>query len=84
MTETHQYSVTEYAVPFDPRTQAAAAIDFWYDISPVLLEVRGSAGSALHYLVRLCAVVGGAFALTRWADKLVDRLLSRYGGCKAW
>lgn len=64
-TETHQYSVSEYATTVAGDGSQAAAVDFMYDISPIIVTVNDSPPSLLHFLVRLCAVIGGVFAVTR-------------------
>eukprot|EP00955_Chlamydomonas_euryale_P084984 364035-Chlamydomonas_euryale.AAC.7 len=71
VTETHQYSVSEYhkAIPSDG--SALPAIDIHYDVSPIVAVVNDSPPSLLHFLTRLCAVVGGVFAVTRMADRWV-------------
>lgn len=67
VTETHQYSVTEYAQPLDDMAQLGGvpALDLNYDLSPIIVSINEHPPSLLHFLVRICAVVGGAFAVTR-------------------
>ena len=35
-----------------------------YDISPIVVTVNDRPPSFLHFLVRMCAVIGGVFAIT--------------------
>lgn len=63
VTETHQYSVSEYAQPLG-RGQLPA-LDVQYDLSPIVMTINESPPSLLHFLVRVCAVLGGVFAITR-------------------
>lgn len=63
VTETHQYSVTEYTQPLQPNY--APAVDVHYDLSPIVMTINERPPSLLHFIVRLCAVIGGAFAITR-------------------
>jgi hypothetical protein len=71
--ETHQYSVSEYAVPLGAGTgRADPFLDLVYDLSPIVMRVHQSPLGLLHFVVRLCAVVGGALSVTRLFDKLVD------------
>ncbi|KAG2431010.1 hypothetical protein HYH02_013539 [Chlamydomonas schloesseri] len=70
VTETHQYSVTEYAQPL--QRGYAPAVDVHYDLSPIVMTINERPPSLLHFVVRLCAVVGGAFAVTRLTDRWVD------------
>ncbi|KAG1664119.1 hypothetical protein FOA52_011942 [Chlamydomonas sp. UWO 241] len=76
VTETNQYSVTEYvskvlpSEPGEPEPQPPA-FDIMYDISPIVVTVNDSPTTTLHFVVRLCAVVGGVFAVTRMMDRWV-------------
>ena len=36
-----------------------------YDVSPIIVTVNDRPPSFLHFMVRMCAVVGGVFAVTR-------------------
>jgi hypothetical protein len=91
--ETNQYSVSEYAMPLmngdsqpgsggDSHATSSvrdAFIDFSYDLSPIIMSINQSPASLLHFVVRLCAVVGGVLSVTRMADKLVHALLVATG-----
>ena len=46
------------------------------DASPIMVEVRESRPGLLRLLVRVCAVVGGAFAVTGIWDKIVHRAVT--------
>ncbi|GLI71203.1 hypothetical protein VaNZ11_016322 [Volvox africanus] len=70
VTETHQYSVTEYTQTLEPGY--APSLDIHYDLSPIVMTINERPPSLLHFLVRICAVVGGAFAITRMTDRWVD------------
>ena len=41
-----------------------AAVDIMYDVSPIIVTVNDRPPSFLHFMVRMCAVVGGVFAVT--------------------
>ena len=74
---THQYSVTEY---FSPAAVAGGevsvpAIYFVYDFSPITVNIRERRRSGLHFLTRVCAVVGGVFAVTGIVDRWVQWLM---------
>ena len=47
------------------------------DSTPILVELRDRRQGLLRFLVRVCAVVGGAFAVTGLIDKIVWGLVSR-------
>ncbi len=74
--DTNQYSVTEYYSPIHSGEQAMPAVYFLYDFSPIMVIVRDTRPGFLHLLVRLCAVVGGVFAITGMFDKIVHRLVT--------
>lgn len=65
ITETHQYAVTEYMLPINDMEGKTPSIDFNYDLSPIVVSINDHPPSLLHFVVRMCAVVGGAFAVTR-------------------
>ena len=64
VTETHQYSVSEYSAPLAKETGKQPSIDLTYDLSPIVVAINERPPSFLHFLVRISAVVGGAFAVT--------------------
>jgi len=80
-----QYSVGEYFAPgsADAHTGDAngriPAVSFSYDMSPLNVKIWYPSRSAGHFAVRLCAVVGGCFALTGWVDGLLHALLRLLG-----
>lgn len=45
------------------------------DASPIRVELRDTRPGVLRLLVRVCAVVGGAFAVTGLLDKIIEGLL---------
>ena len=47
------------------------AVFFSYDFSPVMLTVEERRRPLLHFLTRICAVVGGVFALFEMFAKLI-------------
>jgi len=40
------------------------AVYFLYDLSPITVTIKEERRSFLHFITRLCAVLGGTFALT--------------------
>jgi len=66
-----QYSVQEYFVPMS-KTPRLPCIIFEYDFYPIAVGIDHAGGvGLLHFLVRLCAVVGGCVALARATDHVV-------------
>ena len=72
---TYQYSVTEYYHPLADAEQQQPAVYFLYDVSPIRVVLRDTRPGLLRLGVRVCAVVGGAFAVTGLLDKVVHRLV---------
>ena len=60
----NQYSLTEYYSPVHKGEVQLPAIYFLYDLSPIMVAVKDARGGLAHLLVRICAVVGGVFAIT--------------------
>ncbi|KAK4594158.1 hypothetical protein RGQ29_018014 [Quercus rubra] len=75
---TNQFSVTEYFSPMKDSDRTWPAVYFLYDLSPITVTIREERRSFLHFITRLCAVLGGTFALTgmldRWMFRLVEAL----------
>ncbi|XP_009408557.3 uncharacterized protein LOC103990964 [Musa acuminata AAA Group] len=73
---TNQFSVTEYYVPIRVTDRSWPAVYFLYDLSPITVTIKEERRSFLHFLTRLCAVLGGTFALTgmldRWTYRIVE------------
>ncbi|KAL0368870.1 UNVERIFIED_CONTAM: Endoplasmic reticulum-Golgi intermediate compartment protein 3 [Sesamum calycinum] len=72
---TNQFSVTEYFSPISEFDRAWPAVYFLYDLSPITVTIREERRSFLHFITRLCAVLGGTFALTGMLDRWMYRLI---------
>jgi hypothetical protein len=57
-----------------PLTNAAARR---YDLFPITVEIKERRRSVGHFLTRVCAVVGGVFAVSGMLDRGVHALLTR-------
>eukprot|EP00898_Chlorokybus_atmophyticus_P000082 jgi/Chlat1/1074/Chrsp110S01542 len=77
---TNQYSVTEYFSPTTTTDQSIPAIYFVYDFSPITVTIAETRKSLAHFLTRLCAVVGGSFAVTGMLDKWIYRVVTALSG----
>ena len=75
---TFQYSVTEYYSKFGSDEMMLPGIHFKYDMSAIAVKLRERKTSFLHFLTRLCATIGGAFALTSLANSWVYRITSKF------
>jgi hypothetical protein len=42
----------------------APSVYFKYEISPVTVKITRSHGSLVHFLLQLCAIVGGIFTVS--------------------
>ncbi|CAM9204184.1 unnamed protein product [Sphacelaria rigidula] len=61
-----------------PPTQVLPGVFFVYDVSPFMVEVIPSTRSPFsHLLIRLCAVAGGAFAVSALVDAAVFHVSNR-------
>jgi len=75
---THQYSVNELALPLADHVQPQVA--FKYDVSPIQVTITEQSLGFVHFLVRICAVIGGVFAVTGMIDTWVFRLIGLLEG----
>ena len=62
--QSNQISVTEYDAAQPQAGMQMPAVWFLYDLSPISVDIVESHPSLLHFLTRLCAVVGGGFTVT--------------------
>eukprot|EP01018_Ginkgo_biloba_P027158 Gb_22354 [translate_table: standard] len=72
---TNQFSVTEYFVPLKESDRSWPAVYFLYDLSPITVTIKEERRSFSHFITRLCAVLGGTFALTGMFDRWMYRLI---------
>ncbi|KAL5731624.1 hypothetical protein ACHQM5_004333 [Ranunculus cassubicifolius] len=72
---TNQFSVTEYFVPMTEFDRTWPAVYFLYDLSPITVTIKEERRSFLHLITRLCAILGGTFALTGMLDRWMFRLM---------
>ncbi|KAJ3670014.1 hypothetical protein LUZ60_010338 [Juncus effusus] len=66
---TNQFSVNEYFMPMKQNDKTWPAVYFLYDMSPITVTIKEERRSFLHFLTRLCAVLGGTFAMTGMLDR---------------
>ena len=62
--QSNQFSVTEYDAAQPGGSMQLPAVWFLYDLSPISVDIVESHPSLLHFLTRICAVVGGGFTVT--------------------
>ncbi|CAN6454684.1 unnamed protein product [Victoria cruziana] len=72
---TNQFSVSEYFAPMLEPARTWPAVYFLYDMSPITVAIMEVRHSFLHFITRLCAVLGGTFAMTGMLDRWMYRFL---------
>ncbi|CAL5401605.1 unnamed protein product [Camellia sinensis] len=65
----------KYYMKYTYQKKTWPAVYFLYDLSPITVTIREERRSFLHFITRLCAVLGGTFALTGMLDRWMYRLL---------
>jgi len=59
------------------------SIYFKYEISPITVKITRGRGSLVHFLLQLCAIVGGIFTVSGLIAGVTARVLHRfYSGIK--
>jgi hypothetical protein len=81
---TNQFSVTEYFQRMKPSDRSYPAVYFVYDLSPIVVTITEHQRNFGHFITRLCAVLGGTFALTgmldRWMFRIIELMTSTAKG----
>mmetsp|Transcript_572 Transcript_572/g.1938 ORF Transcript_572/g.1938 Transcript_572/m.1938 type:complete len:390 (+) Transcript_572:248-1417(+) len=69
----NQYSVTEYFRPGEAgkTSHILPGIFFIYDMSPIKVELTEKKERFLHFIVQLCAIIGGVFTVMGMIDASV-------------
>jgi hypothetical protein len=80
----NQFSASEYFMSAKVYDRNWPAVFFVYDISPISVKIREERRHFGHFLTRICAVIGGTFAVTgmldRWIYGLVELVMSSQKG----
>lgn len=81
---TNQFSVTEYYQKMKPSDRSYPAVYFVYDLSPIVVTIKEHRRNFGHFITRLCAVLGGTFAVTgmldRWMFRIIELMTSTTKG----
>lgn len=72
--QTNQFSVGEYFSPIPKGRGDMPAVFFMYDLSPIAVNISDTRPSLVHFVVRVCAVIGGVVRLTGLLNKCVHKL----------
>lgn len=76
---TNQYSQSYFFRRSDPNKggQLIPGLFLSYDLSPIHIEVEESRKSFLHFLVQLCAIIGGVFTVASMLSTFMDDVVLR-------
>ena len=76
---TNQYSQSYFFKRSDPNKGSSHIPGFFliYDLSPIHIEVEESRKSFVHFLVQLCAIVGGVFTVASMLSTFMDDVVLR-------
>lgn len=74
---TNQYSQSYFFRKSDPNKggQLIPGLFLSYDLSPIHIEVEESRKSFFHFLVQLCAIIGGVFTVASMLSMFLDDVL---------
>lgn len=69
---TNQYSVTEHFRPKNAQhPNVVPGVFFMYDLNPIMVHIKESKKSFLHFLTNLCAIIGGVFTVSGIIDSVL-------------
>jgi len=82
----YQYSVTEHLRPIDARSVVPdgsgnvvmPGLYFHYELSPLRVRMEKRRPSVGHFMTRVCAIVGGVFAVMGLLDAVIYRGVERW------
>lgn len=76
---TNQYSQSYFFRKSDPNKggQLIPGLFLSYDLSPIHIEVEESRKSFFHFLVQLCAIIGGVFTVASMLSTFMDDVVLR-------
>jgi hypothetical protein len=77
-TQQNEYFVHQFtANSNEVQTTHVPAVYFRYDMSPVTVKFTQYNKSFLHFIVQLCAIIGGVFTVASITDSLVHKGVRR-------
>lgn len=69
---TNQLSITEhFHAPHALSDRNLPGVFFFYDLSPIKVNIREYRESLVHFLTNVCAIVGGVFTVSGIVDGLL-------------
>eukprot|EP01123_Difflugia_compressa_P003078 TRINITY_DN13947_c0_g1_i1.p1 TRINITY_DN13947_c0_g1~~TRINITY_DN13947_c0_g1_i1.p1 ORF type:complete len:198 (+),score=21.96 TRINITY_DN13947_c0_g1_i1:29-595(+) len=75
ITDTNQYSVTEYVQKVIIQGGGVPGIFFMYELSPIIVDYKEASHSFLHFLTNLCAIIGGVYTVASLLDSFIYHTL---------
>jgi hypothetical protein len=76
--ETYQYSYTTFVQEIDLRRQMALpGVFFVYEPTPITITYESDGPSLLHLLVKLCAVIGGLYTVSKGINSILNVIFYR-------
>lgn len=73
----NQYSVTQHSRPKNiQHPNVVPGVFFIYDLSPIMVHIREEKRSFSHFLVGICAIIGGVFTVSGLLDSMLFNLSS--------
>ena len=74
--ESYQFSFTRHVIKFATNKEMIIpGVFFVYDLSPIKITYIERSDSLLHFLVRMCAVVGGIFVVSGYIDRVLHKMI---------
>jgi hypothetical protein len=68
----NQYSVTQHMRPKNEQhPHVVPGVFFMYDLSPIMVHIKEESRSFIHFLVSVCAIIGGVFTVSGLLDSMV-------------
>jgi hypothetical protein len=74
-----QYAVTEHHQKPIENQRSLPGVYFFYDLSPIMVQVKESRRSFFHFLTQLCAIIGGVFTVAGIVDRMVHATVQHVG-----
>lgn len=68
---TNQYSVTEHKRQLGPGKHGLPGVFFMYDFSPIMIKISEKEKGLGHFLVGICAIIGGVFTVMGMIDSVL-------------
>ncbi len=71
------YSVHQFTANTNELYGSATALYFRYELSPVTVRYTQSRSSFFHFIVQICAIVGGVFTVVGIVDSMIHAGVNR-------